>query len=208
MQPTSPTPPPVSTPAEQPGVEPCFWPEGWWKLMEYRIGIIPLPVYVILLALIAGFALTGKMPGEIPTAIAVLAFFGFTCAEVGKRLPIARNIGGAAISATFIPSALTYCHLLPKPTTLHADHGFHEIDQFPLPVHCVDHRGQHSEHGPTCADPGFSSRSSFHSHSARSRLASSGRWSARRSTWCAPYVLYIVVPIMAGGIGEGRSCCR
>jgi malate:Na+ symporter len=102
-------------PAHQPATKPRFWPEGWWKLMEYRIGIIPLPVYVILLALIAGFAITGKVPGEISMAIAVLAFFGFTCAEIGKRMPILRNIGAAAIFATFIPSALTYYHLLPKP---------------------------------------------------------------------------------------------
>ncbi|WP_233804641.1 2-hydroxycarboxylate transporter family protein [Paraburkholderia sp. HP33-1] len=92
-----------------------FWPEGWWKLMEYRIGIIPLPVYFILLALITGFAVTGKIPGEISMAIAVLAFFGFTCAELGKRLPLLRNVGAAAICATFVPSALTYYHLLPKP---------------------------------------------------------------------------------------------
>src|SRR5579863_5164083 len=92
-----------------------FWPEGWWKLMEYRIGIIPLPVYVMLLLLISGFAISGKVPGEISMAIAVLAFFGFTCAEIGKRLPIVRHIGAAAIFATFIPSALTYYHWLPKP---------------------------------------------------------------------------------------------
>jgi malate:Na+ symporter len=92
-----------------------FWPEGWWKLMEYRIGIIPLPVYVILLVLITGFAVSGRLPGEISMAIAVLAFFGFTCAEIGKRLPLFRNIGAAAIFATFIPSALTYYHLLPGP---------------------------------------------------------------------------------------------
>ena len=91
-----------------------FWPEGWWKLMEYRIGIIPLPIYFILLALIATFAIKGKIPGEISMAIAVLAFFGFTCAELGKRLPVLRHIGAAAICATFVPSALNYYHLLPK----------------------------------------------------------------------------------------------
>ncbi|MEM5425480.1 MULTISPECIES: 2-hydroxycarboxylate transporter family protein [Paraburkholderia] len=92
-----------------------FWPEGWWKLMEIRIGIIPLPIYVILFALIAGFAVTGKVPGEISMAIAVLAFCGFTCAELGKRLPLLRNIGAAAILATFVPSALVYYHVLPTP---------------------------------------------------------------------------------------------
>ncbi len=115
MQTTSPPSPPAPPQAQPLGIKSHFWPEGWWKLMEYRIGIIPLPVYVLLLALIAGFAITGKIPGEISMAIAVLAFFGFTCAELGKRLPIVRNIGAAAIFATFIPSALSYYHLLPKP---------------------------------------------------------------------------------------------
>ena len=115
MQTASRTSSPASSPAQQLANKSRFWPEGWWKLMEYRIGIIPLPVYVILLALIAGFAINGKVPGEISMAIAVLAFFGFTCAELGKRLPIVRNIGAAAIFATFIPSALSYYHLLPKP---------------------------------------------------------------------------------------------
>src|SRR3977135_2054294 len=45
--------------------------------------------------------------------IAVLVIGGFTCAEIGKRLPILRNIGAGAIFATFVPSALAYYKLLP-----------------------------------------------------------------------------------------------
>ena len=96
-----------------------FWPYGWWKLMEVRIGIIPLPVYVLLVALIGAFLVTGKVPGEISMSIAILAVFGFTCAEVGKRLPVLRNIGAAAIMATFIPSALVFYGLLPQPIVKH-----------------------------------------------------------------------------------------
>jgi malate:Na+ symporter len=90
-----------------------FWPEGWWRFMEFRIGIIPLPVFLLLAALIAAFVLTGSLPNEINVWIAVLALFGFLCAEVGKRVPILRNIGGAAICATFVPSFLAYRHLIP-----------------------------------------------------------------------------------------------
>jgi len=90
-----------------------FWPNGWWKLMELRIGIIPLPVYVLLLGLVAGFIATGELPGEINVAIAVLAIGGFTCGEIGKRLPYLRHVGAAAIFATFIPSYLVYAKLLP-----------------------------------------------------------------------------------------------
>ena len=38
---------------------------------------------------------------------------GFTCVKIGKRLPVLHNIGAAAIFATFIPSTLAYCKLLP-----------------------------------------------------------------------------------------------
>jgi malate:Na+ symporter len=91
----------------------AFWPYGWWKIMDFKIGIVPIPVFVLLLALITGFTLTGKVPSDILMAIVLLAMGGFTCAEIGKRLPVLRNIGAAAILATFIPSALAYYKVLP-----------------------------------------------------------------------------------------------
>jgi malate:Na+ symporter len=91
----------------------AFWPERWWPIVDYKIGIIPLPVFVILFAVIAGFALTGKVPSDILMAIVLLSMGGFTCAELGKRIPIIRNIGAAAIFATFIPSYLAFHQMLP-----------------------------------------------------------------------------------------------
>src|SRR6266481_9881259 len=93
-------------------VEP-WWPTGWWRIMDTRIGIIPVPIYVMLFALIVGFVYTGDIRGEISMMIAVLVIGGFTCAEIGKRTPVLRNIGAAAIFATFVPSALAYYKLLP-----------------------------------------------------------------------------------------------
>jgi malate:Na+ symporter len=90
-----------------------FWPERWWRLIDFRIGIIPLPIYVVLVALVATLVVTGEMRSDGPTMIAVLVLGGFTCAEIGKRIPILRNIGAGAIFATFIPSALAYYHLIP-----------------------------------------------------------------------------------------------
>ena len=81
--------------------------------MDTRIGIIPVPIYVMLFALIVGFVYTGDIKGEISMMIAILVIGGFTCAEIGKRMPVLRNIGAAAIFATFIPSALAYYKLLP-----------------------------------------------------------------------------------------------
>jgi malate:Na+ symporter len=80
---------------------------------EFRIGVIPLPVYLVSAGVLLYLLLKGQLPTEINVAIAVLAIGGFTCAELGKHLPVIGKIGGAAIFATFIPSALVYYGLLP-----------------------------------------------------------------------------------------------
>src|SRR5476651_2248747 len=46
--PSAPAPAPV--PATAPKTGAVFWPQGWWNLMELRVGVLPLPVYVLLLA--------------------------------------------------------------------------------------------------------------------------------------------------------------
>src|SRR5262245_58926891 len=95
--------------------------------MKIRCDFIPLPFYFLLLTLLPAFVLIQKVtdeksPEEISVVLAIMIVGGFTCAEIGKRLPIIRSIGGAAIFATFIPSCLVFYHLLPasllQPVTL------------------------------------------------------------------------------------------
>jgi len=31
-----------------------WWPKGWWSIVDYKIGIVPLPIFVILLAVPMG----------------------------------------------------------------------------------------------------------------------------------------------------------
>ena len=88
---------------------------GWWRVVDFKIGVVPAPVFVLVLGLAGFFVSQGKVPSDIPTNMAVLAVGGFACAELGKRLPIVRDLGAAAIFATFIPSYLVYAHLLPAP---------------------------------------------------------------------------------------------
>ena len=49
--------------AEPSGAE-GFWPKGWWAVVDYKIGIVPLPVFVILIGVIGGFAATGTVPSS------------------------------------------------------------------------------------------------------------------------------------------------
>ncbi|NCI00683.1 malate permease [Cronobacter malonaticus] len=88
--------------------------EKWWHIMDtWKIGIIPLPLFLLSGALIAIDCLGGKLPSDIVVMVATLAFFGFACGEFGKRLPVVGKMGAAAICATFIPSALVYYGWLP-----------------------------------------------------------------------------------------------
>ncbi|ALX77256.1 2-hydroxycarboxylate transporter family protein [Cronobacter malonaticus] len=94
--------------------KPISLKEKWWHIMDtWKIGIIPLPLFLLSGALIAIDCLGGKLPSDIVVMVATLAFFGFACGEFGKRLPVVGKMGAAAICATFIPSALVYYGWLP-----------------------------------------------------------------------------------------------
>ena len=83
--------------------------------MDRRVGIVPLPVYLLLWALSIAFVAAGKVPSDILMNVALLTLGGFTCAEIGKHIPVLKHVGAAAILATFVPSYLVYAHLLPLP---------------------------------------------------------------------------------------------
>jgi Na+/citrate or Na+/malate symporter len=85
----------------------------WWRVMDLRMGIVPVPVAVLGLAVTAAFVRLGAPPSDILMNIVVLAVGGFFCAEIGKRTPGLKNLGLAAILATFLPSYLVYAHVLP-----------------------------------------------------------------------------------------------
>ncbi|SLM63011.1 MULTISPECIES: 2-hydroxycarboxylate transporter family protein [Dickeya] len=89
--------------------------DKWWHVLDnYKIGVIPVPLFILAGLLIALDCLEGKLPSDIVVMVATLAFFGFACGEFGKRLPFIGKMGAAAICATFIPSALVYYGLLPQ----------------------------------------------------------------------------------------------
>ncbi|MFD2181858.1 2-hydroxycarboxylate transporter family protein [Rhodoplanes azumiensis] len=89
------------------------WLRTWWKIVDTNIGVVPLPIFVALVGIIGYYSYLGKLSGEITMAIGMLSVGGFACGELGKRMPILNKVGAAAIFATFIPSALAFYHLLP-----------------------------------------------------------------------------------------------
>ena len=87
----------------------------WWAIMDMRIGIVPLPVFVVGVLLLGAYVRLGKVPSDLTTNILTLTIGGFACAELGKHLPGLRRIGAAAILATFVPSFLVYVGAISGP---------------------------------------------------------------------------------------------
>ena len=90
-------------------------PRRWWSLMDLRIGIVPVPVFVAAALLLAAYVWLGKVPSDLTTNILTLTIGGFACAELGRHLPGLKKIGAAAILATFVPSYLVYVGAIPAP---------------------------------------------------------------------------------------------
>ena len=93
------------------------WLRAWWRVMDFKIGVVPAPILVLISAVALAFlrADPKAFPADILMNIAILSAGGFICAEIGKRLPLINQIGAAAIFATFVPSYLVFAHLLPQP---------------------------------------------------------------------------------------------
>ena len=200
---TSSAAPPVAEPAlpERPAVR-RFWPEGWWRLIDYKIGIIPLPIFVIVALLIAVLVQEGEIKPDGPTMIAVLIMGGFTCAEIGKRIPILRNIGAGAIFATFIPSAMVYYKLVP-PQMEKAIIDFTKFTNFLYIYIATIIVGSILGMDRDVLIKGFVKI--FAPLGIGSIMAALVGTAVGTALGIGPYktFFFIVVPIMAGGVGEG-----
>lgn len=89
------------------------WARAWQRLMDRRIGAVPVPVGVVLAGVLWYFVSRGAVATDLPMMIGLTVLLSFICAEIGHRIPGLRTVGGAVIVATFLPSALTYYHVLP-----------------------------------------------------------------------------------------------
>ncbi|MDP4002110.1 2-hydroxycarboxylate transporter family protein [Methylobacterium sp. NEAU K] len=196
---------PASSPADGRSAEhrvTRFWPEGWWRLVDTRIGIIPLPVYVVVAILLAVLVHEGEIRSDGPNMIAVLVMGGFTCAEIGKRIPILRNIGAGAIFATFIPSALVYYKLIP-PQMEKAIVDFTKFTNFLYIYIATIIVGSILGMDREVLIKGFFKI--FAPLGIGSAVAAFVGTLVGTALGLGPYkaFFFIVVPIMAGGVGEG-----
>jgi malate:Na+ symporter len=178
------------------------WLSGIRLLVDYRIGIIPLPVYLVLLALIVRFALTGQINSEINMMIAALALGGFTCAAIGMHIPVLRSIGGAALVTIFLPSFLVDAHLLPSlfvqtVTTFTNATNFIYLYIAAIVVGSIlsmDRKGMVRSFVKIFVPLAAGSVVAIIVGTTVGWLGGLGAWRS---------LFFVVIPVMAGGVGEG-----
>lgn len=167
-----------------------------------RVGVIPLPIYLLLLAMTVAFVAMGKLPTEITMVMAILALAGFTSAALGKRVPLLKHVGGPIIFATFIPSYLSYHDLIPAvvvKTIADFTNSTKMLYLFIAAI-CV---GSILSMDRTVLVRGFVKIFVPLTIGSIAALAVGTAVGAALGLGAKHALFYIVIPIMAGGVGEG-----
>ncbi|WP_321897458.1 2-hydroxycarboxylate transporter family protein [Burkholderia cepacia] len=76
------------------------------SLTKFKIGGMPLPMFVAIAIITILAALTKRLPNDMIGGFAVLMLSGLLLGEIGGRIPLFKHIGGPAILCLFVPSAL------------------------------------------------------------------------------------------------------
>jgi len=177
--------------------------EKWWRIMDtWKVGIIPLPLFLLAGVLIAIDCLDGSLPSDIVVMVATLAFFGFACGEFGKRLPIVGKLGAAAICATFIPSAMVYYGLLPDVVVESTTRFYKSTNILYLYICCII-VGSIMSMNRTTLIQGF--MRIFFPMLCGEIVGMVVGMGVGLALGMEPFQIFffIILPIMAGGVGEG-----
>ncbi|MCJ0940656.1 MULTISPECIES: 2-hydroxycarboxylate transporter family protein [Mammaliicoccus] len=84
----------------------------WEKLMKAKIGVLPLPLYIVLAAIILTASVYNTLPADMIGGFAVIMILGILLGDLGQRIPILKEIGGPAILALLVPSILVFLNVI------------------------------------------------------------------------------------------------
>ncbi|MGX7300344.1 2-hydroxycarboxylate transporter family protein [Enterococcus gilvus] len=80
--------------------------------MDVKVGSVPLPVYVVLSAVIFVTGMAQQLPINMLGGFAVILTMGWLLGTIGGNLPFVKNFGGPAILSLLVPSILVFFNLV------------------------------------------------------------------------------------------------
>src|SRR5947209_13432102 len=186
----------------KPDRAPTAFGRFWRSWMDTDVGIIPVPVYILLIGLLVTFNATGHLGGEIAMVIGIMAAFAFTLGGIGNRLPLIRHIGGGAVLVTFVPSYLAYKGWIPAAAIKVVGDFFRSTNVLSLFIAVVI-VGSILSMDRTILIKGFAKI--FVPLAAGSAVAAAVGTGIGSLLGLGAFdsFFFIVVPIMGGGVGEG-----
>lgn len=166
------------------------------------MGIVPVPVGVVLALALWYFVSRGAVGTDLPMMIGVTCLLSFACAEIGQRIPGFRTVGGAVIVATFLPSALVYYHLLPM-DLVHAVTGFTKSSNYLFLYIAAVIVGSVFAMDRTILIRGFLKIFAPLAAGTVAAVIVGGAVGAALGLGVKHALFYAVLPVMAGGVGDG-----
>ncbi len=110
------------------GPKPATVAQPTW-FYKYKVGPLPLPVYIILAAIIFASAIYGKLPADMIGGTAIMMILGMLLGDLGLKMPILKEIGGPAILSIFVPSCMVFYQIL-DPGSIKAINAFMKGSNF------------------------------------------------------------------------------
>ncbi|MDF2928445.1 MAG: cimH [Anaerospora sp.] len=82
------------------------------RMINLKIGVIPLPLYLVLASIVYGASIYNKLPADMIGGFAVIMIMGIFLGDVGQKVPVLKDIGGPAILAIFVPSIMVFYQVI------------------------------------------------------------------------------------------------
>ncbi|MCM3699387.1 2-hydroxycarboxylate transporter family protein [Paenibacillus macerans] len=172
------------------------------KVLSVKIGVIPLPIYIVLALVIFAAAAVGELPNDMIGGLAVIMIMGVLLSHLGFKLPLLKNIGGPAILSLMIPSFLVFWNVL-NPPVVDAVNTLMKTSNFLyLYIACLV-AGSITGMNRQTLISGFI-RIFIPMIAGTAAAVAVGLGVGMLFGYTAHHTLfYIVVPIIGGGVGEG-----
>ncbi|WP_431087777.1 2-hydroxycarboxylate transporter family protein [Paenibacillus sp. 8b26] len=103
--------------------------DGIRMLGRIKVGVIPLPLYVVIALIVYAAAITQRLPNDLLGGFAVIMILGILLSDLGAKLPLLKHIGGPAILSLMVPSLMVFWNMFP-PSAMGAVHTLMKTSNF------------------------------------------------------------------------------